>query len=294
VLNDIHDWWMTKKDESVRSYEEMIYPDGYAPHWLAEGLADDEEARRGWMIILSLGAMHTLGRTRPWQDSGFLRLCRDRGWLDTFARPTKQRDSWMEVLVEYLQDQVQHADYFLWMSRFVGLFQLSHWLPEYAELFLRIDGRREPFHLGTLLTPRADMNSPVDAPPLTKVLGIGACFVIRELARAGVIDPTNPALQDHCYPPVGRVRRLLIELGCPELGDSSRTIEERLGQSRIIHEFLCQHIGPERAHFGYTFDLPLLEVADDRKLRTGFLGQAGDRAEFDVQEEETEPDPWRQ
>ncbi len=292
VLDDIHNWWMTKKNESVRSYEEMIYPDGHAPHWLAEGLVDDQEARRGWMIILSLGAMHTLGRTRPWQDSGFLRLCRDRGWLDTFARSTKQRDSWMEVLVEYLQDQVEHADYFLWMSRFVGLFQLSHWLHEYAELFLRIDGRREPFQLGTLLTPRADMNSPVDAPPLTRVLGIGACFVIRELARAGVIDATNPALQEHCYPPVGRVRRLLIELGCAGLGDPTRTIDERLGQSRIIHEFLSQHLGPERAHFGYTFDLPLLEVAEDRKLRTGFLGQAGDRAEFDVQE--PEPDPWRQ
>jgi len=294
VLAEIHDWWMANRDESIRRYEEMIYPDGHAPNWPADGLSDDEEARRGWMILLSLGAMHTLGRTRPWQDSGFLRLCRDHGWLDTFARPTEQLDSWMEVLVEYLQDQVQHADYFLWMSRFVGLFQLSHWLPEYAELFLRIDGRREPFQLGTLLTPRADMNSPADAPPLTKVLGIGACFVARELARAEVINPTNPQLQDHCYPPVGRVRKLLIELGCTRLGDPPRTIEERLGQSRIIHEFLCQHIGPERAHFGHTFDLPLLEVADDRELKARFLGQAGDRAEFDVQDDETEADPWRQ
>ena len=180
------------------------------------------------------------------------------------------------------------------MSRFVGLFQLSHWLPEYAGLLLRIDARREPFQLGTLLIPRADMNSPADAPPLTKVLGIGACFVVRELARAGVIDPTNPALQDHCYPPVGRVRKLLIELGCMRLSAPARTIEERLGQSTIIHEFLCEHIGPVRAHFGYTFDLSLLEVADDRTLRTRFLGQAGDMAEFDVQDEETEPDPWRQ
>jgi hypothetical protein len=172
------------------------------------------------------------------------------------------------------------------------------------------------------------MNSPAYAPPLTKVLGIGACFVARELARAEVINPTNPQLQDHCYPPVGRVRRLLIDLltaaqrrlpslqrfcwksrtkcdavvtfiaqrsvGCTRLGDPPRTIEERLGQSRIIHEFLCQHIGPERAHFGHTFDLPLLEVADDRELRARFLGQAGDRAEFDVQDNETEADPWRQ
>ncbi len=285
---------MANRDESISRYEEMIYPDGHAPIWAAGGLSDDEESRRSWMILLSLGAMHTLGRTHPWQDSGFLRLCHDHGWLRTFARPTDQLDSWMEVLVEYLQDQVQHPEYFLWMSRFVGLFQLSHWLPEYAELFLRIDGRRQPFQLGTLLTPRADMNSPADAPPLTKVLGIGACFVARELARAHVIDPTNPALQDHCYSPVGRVRRLLVELGCAQLVDPPRTIEERLGQSRIIHGFLCQHIGPERAHFGHTFDLPLLEVAADRELRARFLGQAGDMAEFDVQDAETEADPWRQ
>jgi hypothetical protein len=294
VLAQIYDWWLTNRDESIRRYEEMIYPDGNAPLWPADGLSDDKEARRGWIILFSLGAMHTLGRTRPWQDSGFLRLCHDHGWLDTFARPTEQLDWWMEVLVEYLQDQVKHSEYFLWMSRFVGLFQLSHWLPEYAELFLRIDGRRRPFQLGTLLAPRADMNSPADAPPLTKVLGIGACFVARELARAHVIDPTNPALQDHCYPPVGRVRGLLVELGCTELVDPPRTIEERLGQSRIIHEFLCQHIGPERAHFGHTFDLPLLEVADDRELRARFLGQAGDRVEFGVQDDETEADPWRQ
>ena len=113
VLAEIHDWWMANRDESISRYEEMIYPDGHAPIWAAGGLSDDEESRRSWMILLSLGAMHTLGRTRPWQDSGFLRLCRDRGWLDTFARPTEHLDSWMDVLVEYLQDQVQHADYFL-------------------------------------------------------------------------------------------------------------------------------------------------------------------------------------
>jgi len=74
VLLALHARWMEQGPTETARYEEMIYPDGQRPTWYIDNLGDDEEARRGWFILLALGALHTQGRTRTWQDGGFLQL----------------------------------------------------------------------------------------------------------------------------------------------------------------------------------------------------------------------------
>jgi hypothetical protein len=228
----------------------------------------------------------------PWQDAGFLRLCRERRWLDTFSRPPGDADAWVEVLEDYLGNQVERTTYFHRMRHYVGFYQLSRWLVEYAELFLSLNRRREPFALAPLLASRADPTSPADAPPLSSVLRTGACFVVRELARAGVLDPRrNPHIHPHCYVPVRRVRHLLTGLGCTGLDEDPPGVDARLAQSQTIHTFLCRHLGPDHAHFGYAFDLPLLTLAEDPEWQRELLCDAGGRFETDVIDDR-EDEPW--
>jgi len=292
VLAALHDRWMAQGAAETARYEQVTYPDGGRPHWAVDGLAHDEEARRGWFILLALGAMHTQGRTRPWQDTGFLRLCRDRHWLDTFSRPPGNPDDWIGVLEDYLGNQVEKTTYFHWMRHFVGFYQLSHWLVEYAELFLSFNRRLKPFSLAPLLASRADPTSPADAPPLSSVLRTGACFVVRELARSGIIDPTqNSQIHPHCYVPARRVRFLLTELGCAGLDESPRGLDDRLAQSQTIHRFLCRHLDPNRAHIDFAFDLPLLALADNPEWRHDLLGDTGGWVEFG-EVDDREDEPW--
>ncbi|MCG3777273.1 MAG: hypothetical protein JW395_4151 [Nitrospira sp.] len=268
ALNRIHEWWRSVAKDRTERYERRVYLDGKAPP-LSSNLdcLSDFPGRSNWLQLLLLGAMHTIGRTSPEQHRGFLRLCRDEGWIDIFAAPTVDAEAWMRVIEDYLNQQVDDSEFSHWMKQFVGIFQVSRWLNEYAELFVQADRLAQPVQLDAIISPRASSDfqgSGLDAPPLGRTLGIGACFVMRELFRAGALS--NPTLHRHCYVPAKPVRRLLVALG------SSLEIDRaHYRQSEEIHKFLVEHLGPERATFGGSFDLPLLALSDDPDLQMEFL-----------------------
>jgi hypothetical protein len=169
----------------------------------------------------------------------------------------------MAVLDDYFERQLDESTYSHWMRLFVSIFQLSRWLPEYVELLLGIERRNDPFSLIQLLRPRVDpvqQGGGIDAPPLDHTLGIGACFVLRELCRARML--TNPEVHPHCYMPGARVIRLLQWIGL----DAGVTLVQRLEQSRLVHQFLSANLGPDGATFGGDFDIPLLVVSADPQL----------------------------
>jgi hypothetical protein len=156
------------------------------------------------------------------------------------------------------------------MRLFVPLFQLSEWLDEYAAIFLQLDRQRTPVHLHQLLSPNANPHltgTGIGAPPLGRTLGIGACFVLRELVRLRILS--NRAVHEHCYVPSRAVRWFLHQLGCPGLEDD----QARPEMSRDVHRFLIGHLGAERAAFGRSFDIPLLLLAEDRELQSRVLTQ---------------------
>jgi hypothetical protein len=73
----------------------------------------------------------------------------------------------------------------------------------------------------------------------------------------------------YCYPPVGRVRELLIDLGWEgKDGYSERPWE----LSRSIYDFLGKHL--DDPTFGCSFDLPLLALAgkENSERRRSVLG----------------------
>jgi len=272
VLDAVYDWWKRERATYTRRYETRWYLDGVPPQ--VDGnlaaLRHDTRTREEWLSLFFYGITHTMGRTRVDQHRGFLKLCRERGWLTTFADPDRSPDRWLRIVEEYLDRQADSAEYYAWMSQFVGIYQLARWLDEYVEAFLQIDRMRLDFRLDTILAPRSSalfQGGGADAPSLTRVLGAGACFVVRELVRAGVLK--SPWAYPHCYVPSGRVRRLLEFLGWADLDDDGRRYE----QSRAIYAFLCQHIGADRATFGGSFDLPFLTIAEDNDLQRQFLGE---------------------
>jgi hypothetical protein len=107
-----------------------------------------------------------------------------------------------------------------------------------------------------------------DAPPINRVLGIGAHFLIRELYRKNIL--THEGGYCLCYVPNSRVRAVLEAIGCPNINEKDSSNEDR---SKIIFNFLKQKLDGHRALFKKDFDIPLQVIGYNRDLQIRFLGR---------------------
>ncbi|CAG1064740.1 hypothetical protein BAC1_00305 [uncultured bacterium] len=269
ALNAIYDWWQLNKQQQIMLYERRAFPSGCFPSLKHDFLKNEPEARKGWLTLFLLGACHTIGRSKPEQHRSFIELCHSKGWMDRFVTVNKDGlDEWMTVIKNYLQDEIQDPEYFHWMKEFVSIFLFGYWLDEYVHSFMAIDRIQRPFSLKHITSPRINpdfQGGGPDAPPIDRALGMGACFVIRELTRKKIIN--NQLAYQFCYVPRRPVREFLERLGCSGL-NSCTDYETR---SKMIYEFLCEHLGKEKAKFDNAFDLPLLIVAMDPHLQVDLL-----------------------
>jgi len=271
-LNNIYDWWAINKDEFTERYERSIYPVGKLPNLVENEFGEFD--RSEWLTILLLGAFHTLGRTIPEQHRDFIALCRSNGWWDTFSAeiPATSLDewmnNWMKVLDQYINDQVGDAEYEHWMNRFPTIYRLARKLDDYAEAFYELDKQGSSVNVEKTLTPRifeVFEGGGIDAAPIARTLGMGACFVLREMKRSNLLK--NKYIVSNCYVPVGSVRKLMECLRCEGITGN----ESYPDLSKIIHSFLCGHLGETKAEFLGSFDLPLYFVAKDQSLQNRLL-----------------------
>lgn len=257
-LSRLHDWWQTHGANYIRQYEARTYPGG-APPELQSHFRDTTDERRRWLLLLLVGSLHSMGRAKPEQHRRFLELCDRRGWMNVFADANSSAQRWIDVLEQYLDEQTEELAYYQWMMHFIRIFQISRWLPVYVNQFLFIN-QRDCFGIDQILRPAADPHltgSGETAPELR--LGPGACFILRELIRLGLLD--QQAAHPYCYVPVKRVRDTMARFGCP-LDDNANP-----EQSIRIHRFLAEHLDHERALFGNSFDLPLQALSEDPDLQ---------------------------
>ncbi len=269
ALEGIFDWWQKRGPGEIIRYEQTLYSSGQQLS-LSKDFADrrdDLRARKAWLELLILGAAHTLGRTQDGQHRGFLKLCHDNGWMATFATPRHeyQADAWMQAVHDYLDPQVHLPRYYHWMRLFVPIFQLSWWLDDYVDLFLNADRLLPTMPFDQFLAPNtagALQGGGIIAPPLARTISTGAHFLLREMARGGLIE--NEGSLRHCYVPSARVRALMQRLGCHGLSDDG---DSHARWSQEIYAFLKAHLGQERATFNNTFDIPLSIVARDAALQ---------------------------
>jgi hypothetical protein len=223
------------------------------------------------MRLFILGAAHTLGRQQPEQHREFLVRFEDRSWLELFARPHSEweTDELLRLLRRYVDDLVEDERYVYWMRLFIPLFQVSHHLGEYIELLLNADqdlGENQmPFDRYVNPAKNSDYSGGGLRPArVGAALGIGVHFVLREMARTGLLL-THEKAKEHCIVPRVRVLRLMQALGCDVRGETWHL-------SRVIATFLQERLG-ERWHFDRSFDIALYALASDPERQREFFGR---------------------
>lgn len=277
ILRSIYDWWHEEGDARIKEYERRVYPEPYAPYvnWLCkdmEFLSKDAEKRESWLALFSLASFYTLGRTTQEQNRDFLGLCRREKWLVTLSEPHMNHENWTKVIIDYVDRQADEILYYHWMRNFIGMLILSTWLTEYIAVFLQSDKLTEPFSLDTILKTRTSsiwQSGGPEAPPITRVLGIGVSFVLRELVRCGIISNSN--LHKYCYVPTGGVRRIIAAAGCEDISVHNGSKGEA---SQAILIFLANHLGTDQCTFNSSFDLPFSIIARDPALQYRFFNEA--------------------
>jgi hypothetical protein len=264
VLCDLYEWWKKYGDSWTDRFERRTYGIGQVPRLTVDVDLNDHALRKQWLRLFLLGACHTIGRTQPEQHRDFLDLCDRNRWLDTFADSNSSAEEWMGILETYLDRATPNIPYYRWVTLFVPIFQLSKWLHEYVPWFVSMNMPEPQSGRHQILSPSLDPSSSGggrDAPSLSRTLGIGACFVIRELCRLGVIQSQWP--HRFCFVPSRQIGTRLTDLvGAPVFQMDTARIE----QSKSIYKFLQKHLG-DKATFDGGFDLPLIAICEEAQMR---------------------------
>lgn len=286
VLEEIYKWWSNERGPHLLKYEQRTFPEGGLRYLNRASNPDEELFRKDWVTLFLLGLTHTMGRTVAEQHRDFIRKCERDGMLRMIASSEREPAAWMGWADDFLYRQIQDSPYLQWMKQFVGIYQVSRHLKDYIGAFEAVDSddfKSRSFGLAEITSLRTSYRfsgSDFDAPPLSRVLGMGQCFVLRELVRKGVL--TNSRAFRHCYVPTKRVRDLLaFGLGCEGLGQQSCKWE----LSEHIYKFLADRLGPERAWFHYCFDLPFQIIAENEGLQDRFFNKT-------LRFEDDESDLW--
>ena len=264
ALERIERWWQRNAETQIAEYNRRVYPNGRAPRLKAPW--EDDFDRSEWLILFARAAFFRAGRATDGQHRGFIEMSQRHGfWLVYSAEDPKSRaDEWMGVLEQFCDDQVDTDTWEHWMRFFPHLYKLSRGLEDFAELFLRLNDERENYDLNLVLTSRADSGQSgggISAPPPS--LGIGACFVVRELLRFGKLD--SRSAHRHAFVPSRGVRELLIRLGLRVDNIADVAIS---GQ---IYDELARYLGHDRATFSRAFDIPFQIIAANSDLEKSFI-----------------------
>jgi len=224
--------------------------------------------RDGWMTLLFLASMHTVGRTQDVQHRDAIKGFKNKGSWSVFIQENPQEipKLWMKVLDDYLQGQFYGSQYEAWMMRFVTIYRFARWMEEYADSWMSIKQQPERFSLEDVLNTATSVvhaGGGISAPILSRTLGIGANFMLRELVRNGALNNAAAIISsEHCFVPHLRVRQLLNKLEM-QLDEDSADIN----QSKEIYDFISNHLGKDKGTFDFCFDIPFQIISRDLQLQ---------------------------
>jgi hypothetical protein len=280
VLKDVFSWWTDQRANIVACHDRAVYPGGQLPplRFSAPGdaLMRDVQVRRPWLILFMLGAMYRIGRATQHQHRGFLDLCIARGWLDILASGADNPTEWFRVMDDYLDSLQGDAEYFQWMNQFLAYYQVARWLPSYTRAFdavtrsgVKLAELRTMHDIANLRTSHVFSGSTgFDAPPCSRVLGLGAHFVLRETLRIRLSHQSSyrpaPELAPLAFVPARRTRHIVAQM--LSTGDSSdradaavllSALTTRERAAKTISTAMRRHLG-EAATFDGVYDIPLL------------------------------------
>lgn len=272
VLLAIAEWWQAERETLIPAYERSVYPtEGFA----FGSLNDDSDET--WFTLLALATFQTLGRIKPDQSRHFVTHAMNEGWwhqLSTINPDADNLDPFVERLRAWSEPDARE-DYMIWRRCLTDLCLIARHLDDYRTLFRRLPGiiRQDgPVSIGNLLRPAFSVAASrigVFAPPLARSLGIGANWIVRELARKGVYSQAQADLVlPYGWSTADRVRKLAQRIG---LG----TFEHGVDAGRNLHKAVENLIG-EDAAFAGDGDLPLhiITLAKHRDILNAILYDA--------------------
>ena len=188
-LRELLENFKDNKDEIVRNYEGIIYPDGRSPNlpgdW--DATREDPEARKEWLKVFIVSLTYRFGRALPESARNFLAECESEGRLETFANPHTLPAEWMDLLDKMINHQDENNQrYFWWISNFPVFYKISKYLDVYVRIFHGML-HQEFSNIDEVVSPR---NNPslegwgIIAPGFKRDLGMGIHFVLSEFANS--------------------------------------------------------------------------------------------------------------
>ncbi|WDA41427.1 sacsin N-terminal ATP-binding-like domain-containing protein [Erythrobacter sp. BLCC-B19] len=253
ALLEIADWWKRERAVLIPAYERSVYPeDGFSFDDLQE---DSAEA---WFTLLALATFQTLGRIKPDQSRSFVTNAMTEGWWHRLSTINPAADN-LEPFVDRLRawsEPDAREDYMIWRRCLTDLCLIARHLDDYRKLFRKLPAiiqQEGPVSLGNQLRPGSSPAAGrmgIFAPPLTRSLGIGANWVLRELARKGIYSQAQAEIVlPYGWSTADRVRRLMQRLG-------TGSFDHGVDAGRNLHDAVHCRIGDE-ARFNGDGDLPL-------------------------------------
>lgn len=245
--------WQRKRESLLRRHDE----DTFGREIRLSFTDPDAES---WLALFTRAALYRTGRVTAEQNSGFMRLCWDRGWFALFAGPEHDM-AFGRVIGDLQRRAVSDVPYLNWLMALV----FTHWfathLRDYLELLEKLDCEdRNANVLRLSLDPRSSAvqsGGGYDLPPMT-VLRWGLPFVLRELRRRGVLSSSS--WDPLCFATNGALRRALQNVGL--LVEGLDDSHHALVSSQRVYEALEGHLGADAAFKG-GFDLALIHYSPE-------------------------------
>ena len=254
TLLEVAEWWDGARAEERRKYEMDVYPEPVLPK------PGEEVSRAEWFTVFALACFRSYGRTQDVQHRGFIGRGIAHGWWKELAnsRPPETIEPWLKQLRRWsdAEQTLEDQEFSMWRRSFVSLYTVARWLDEYMLLMRHLPDIVEEAEGRVSLREVLDPSySPpvrklgVEAAPLSRTVGMGINWMIRELIRSGFYE-RGGVMAPYAWMPSRRVRLFLEGQRLPGLRGNA-------DDSPSIHEFVCGELGPERADFHGDYDLPL-------------------------------------
>ena len=265
ILNRVHEWWLAERNHELPRYVESVYPEQFNAEELVG--VDGAFDRIAWFTMFALACFRSFGRKQAEAHRNFIHSGWQEGWWAELAQsePPDCVDPWLARLNRWSAPDRLDETFHQWRRTLVDLYTIARGMNVYVELIRKFPGfvrEHGVVSLDEILRPGESQLARqlgLDAAPISRALGIGANWLIRELSRNKVHDRDEARLMaPYCWASTQRVREFFTALDL-DLGATADT-----HASPRIHEFVTHHIGPERAAFDGDFDLPLQIVTQPR------------------------------
>src|SRR6185503_12072385 len=214
----VSEWWAREHATWTASYENRTYPSGFPGTlpWPGEEEWDADtapSAQARWLLLFIQAALVPLGFNRIGRDQSFTRFLIENDWMDVLARVSDDPHALFVALDNYLGSYLQNTEFHFQMRQFIAFYAVSRNLDSFLHSLRAAEASIQPDAFNLVFSPNANPNlsgTGIVAPPLSGMLGMGACQLLRELYRLGRLR--NPHGYQFAFTPIRKVRRLCTQL----------------------------------------------------------------------------------